>query len=509
LPRKGVVGAIYISAEEQHLIMITKIRLQNFKALKDAELKLGASNVIVGPNGSDKSSVRQALKALAELSCHRINWNKTTGVALGIMAMLVSLLAPQVVSAGEDAGFQTPSNDQFEKLFSALVSPHPEIIRITDFTTLKRMPETDDQLLADARAEQEELGRAKSQSEKEAEVNAILAREKLKNDGMMYFWEREIKIKGAYRLDRTIWEQNTLPKALAGPQTLESLRAFLVASSNHFETTVVCDKTKGEFYHFQINWLAGSSSYANLRGTVPADRGLDGALYSPGELQLLLIPFMRDIDSPGHDKYDNARFTSFLSNDNYPYQISVLASNFSGIEVDDFRIRFKRPPSFSLMAEFICDRTNYHRMYSCTFYSTNGQVSWRQNRSDYDTNDFPWTFSLRSRESNPTNWTEELRQCVRVEYPQKIDREAVFGFNPPDSFAIENYTSGQTVIERYPMVSGRRLGPANLVVDNDEPRTEWRKSLFRIIIVSLFAAPIIVFVYLRLSNKHKTKNQAP
>ena len=30
--------------------MITKVRFQNFKALKDAELKLGAFNVIVGPN---------------------------------------------------------------------------------------------------------------------------------------------------------------------------------------------------------------------------------------------------------------------------------------------------------------------------------------------------------------------------------------------------------------------------------------------------------------------------
>jgi hypothetical protein len=444
-----------------------------------------------------------------------MNWNKTTGVACGIMAMLVSLLAPQVVSAGEDAGFQTPSKDQLEKLFNALVSPHPEIIRITDFTTLKRVPETDDQLLADARIEQEyfpnEPGRAKTQSEKEAELNAILAREKLKNDGMMYFWEREITIKDAYRLDRTIYEQETLPKALTGPQTFESLRAFLVASSIHFETTIVSDKTKGEFYNFQINWRSGSSSYSNLRGTVYTARGLDGALYSPGELQLLLIPSMRDTDSPGY-KYDNARFTSFLSKDNCPYQISVLASNFSGVEVDDFRLRFRKPPSFPLIAEFICDRTNYHRMYSCTFYSINGQVSWHQDRSNYDTNDFPWMFILRSHESHSTNWTEELRQCVQVEYPQKIDREATFGFNPPDSFAIDKFIgSGQTVTERYPLVSGKRLGPANVVVDNGVPRTQrsksqWSKSLIRTFMISLLAAPIIVFVYLRLSNKHKTKN---
>ena len=58
--------------------MITKVRFQNFKALKDAELKLGAFNVIVGPNGSGKSSVLQALKALAEPGS--INWGFATTV---------------------------------------------------------------------------------------------------------------------------------------------------------------------------------------------------------------------------------------------------------------------------------------------------------------------------------------------------------------------------------------------------------------------------------------------
>jgi predicted ATPase len=46
--------------------MITQLQFQNFKALKNAELKLGAFNVIVGPNGSGKSSVLQGLELLAE-----------------------------------------------------------------------------------------------------------------------------------------------------------------------------------------------------------------------------------------------------------------------------------------------------------------------------------------------------------------------------------------------------------------------------------------------------------
>jgi predicted ATPase len=60
--------------------MITKVRFQNFKALKDAELKLGAFNVIVGPNGSGKSSVLQTLKALAEPNS--MNWGFATTVGM-------------------------------------------------------------------------------------------------------------------------------------------------------------------------------------------------------------------------------------------------------------------------------------------------------------------------------------------------------------------------------------------------------------------------------------------
>lgn len=53
--------------------MIERIRFKNFKALKDAEVKLGPFNLIVGPNGSGKSSVLQGFEILAKpgLYMHR------------------------------------------------------------------------------------------------------------------------------------------------------------------------------------------------------------------------------------------------------------------------------------------------------------------------------------------------------------------------------------------------------------------------------------------------------
>ena len=46
--------------------MITGLRFKNFKALKRAELKLGPFNLIVGSNGSGKTSVLQAFEVLAK-----------------------------------------------------------------------------------------------------------------------------------------------------------------------------------------------------------------------------------------------------------------------------------------------------------------------------------------------------------------------------------------------------------------------------------------------------------
>jgi len=55
--------------------MIERIRFKNFKALKDAEVKLGAFNLIVGPNGSGKSSLLQAFEALSNPSlCIHRQW---------------------------------------------------------------------------------------------------------------------------------------------------------------------------------------------------------------------------------------------------------------------------------------------------------------------------------------------------------------------------------------------------------------------------------------------------
>ena len=69
--------------------MITKVQFQNFKALKNAELKLGAFNVLIGPNGSGKSSVLQGLEAMANPIS--VNWPQAVTVGLPTKTASITL----------------------------------------------------------------------------------------------------------------------------------------------------------------------------------------------------------------------------------------------------------------------------------------------------------------------------------------------------------------------------------------------------------------------------------
>src|SRR5262245_45666372 len=76
--------------------MITKLRVQNFKCLRDVTVELGPLTVLIGPNDSGKSSVLDALhllgrtttESLTSIFCgandvHNILWKKNIPGSLG------------------------------------------------------------------------------------------------------------------------------------------------------------------------------------------------------------------------------------------------------------------------------------------------------------------------------------------------------------------------------------------------------------------------------------------
>ncbi|MDP1579537.1 MAG: AAA family ATPase, partial [Candidatus Didemnitutus sp.] len=48
--------------------MIAEVHFENFKALRCATVRLGAFNLLIGPNGSGKTSLIQALLRLRTLA---------------------------------------------------------------------------------------------------------------------------------------------------------------------------------------------------------------------------------------------------------------------------------------------------------------------------------------------------------------------------------------------------------------------------------------------------------
>ncbi|MGO8766936.1 MAG: AAA family ATPase [Limisphaerales bacterium] len=83
--------------------MITKLQFQNFKALKNAELKLGMFNVIIGPNGSGKSSVLHGLEAL--FNPNGLNWQQTVtagmpfnSVSIGVDFQFENRIEPVILA---------------------------------------------------------------------------------------------------------------------------------------------------------------------------------------------------------------------------------------------------------------------------------------------------------------------------------------------------------------------------------------------------------------------------
>jgi predicted ATPase len=55
------------------MAMITKVRIQNYKALHDVTLELTPIHVLIGPNDSGKTSVLEAIAALCRSVDHELS----------------------------------------------------------------------------------------------------------------------------------------------------------------------------------------------------------------------------------------------------------------------------------------------------------------------------------------------------------------------------------------------------------------------------------------------------
>jgi predicted ATPase len=58
----------YLNHSEQHITMLSRIKIENFKSIKKLDLELAPLTIFVGPNASGKSNVLEAIAILAQTS---------------------------------------------------------------------------------------------------------------------------------------------------------------------------------------------------------------------------------------------------------------------------------------------------------------------------------------------------------------------------------------------------------------------------------------------------------
>ena len=67
--------------------MLEEVRIQNFKSLKDCRVKLGDFQVLVGVNGSGKSSFLQALDVLGKVVAYQERFDAYFESSFKLMTM--------------------------------------------------------------------------------------------------------------------------------------------------------------------------------------------------------------------------------------------------------------------------------------------------------------------------------------------------------------------------------------------------------------------------------------
>ncbi|MFN8825581.1 MAG: AAA family ATPase [Planctomycetota bacterium] len=89
-----------IRASEAHVRMITKVHFQGFKLLRDVEFELGRFNVLVGENGTGKSSVLEGLHYLLQLAAPKTSFD--SGPKGRLQAFFRGLREPKALTSRPD-----------------------------------------------------------------------------------------------------------------------------------------------------------------------------------------------------------------------------------------------------------------------------------------------------------------------------------------------------------------------------------------------------------------------
>lgn len=413
-----------------------------------------------------------------------------------IIATIGLLLGPPRARAAE---FQPATQGQIHALFDALTVTTPGAIEMLVFEEVRLPVKSDGELLEGAQNEQRAFKSAPTTGAGDAaeDLKNIVARRRSEQGKSRFNVERELWTTNAYRTDQTIVGDASITS------DLEALLMQVETNASYFERTWVVDREKGPHYNFKINWRLLSSHYDTRRGSeVKASAHREAMLPNPA---LRIFATMLAKKREGRRWIvDPEKIQDCATGRTPHFNIQFRRSVFEDQPVDEFQINLKAKdssvPTRHLAVGFQPD--DYRRIvFSRTYDPVSGKLAQEAYKKDFDASGFPrvWDSSVMNARGQ---WVRKIRTYLKVNLNPIYDRDLVFGFNPPDAFAIENRSSGRTVIERYPMIGGKRLEPKNVVWDDLSARPNEGGALYRnLFLIIGFGLPLL-FLIIIARKKH-------
>lgn len=320
------------------------------------------------------------------------------------------------------------------------------------------------------------------------------------------FLERALTVPEGWRIDQQVFRHGAEYIAHS-PELIQRLR------TNVFEPqwSRVVDESQEERRSHQRNWKVGSSHY-DLRqkaGPPKPDNHHFGMANIGIRVVAIALVGKSKTGMIGKDLIDVCVAGRGVVKLEHGGNLTLR----DGLEVGEFVVSLKINASFRVVARvLLTEAAPYAVLRSVVYNPVTGLVV-RYDIADRDRDSRePRRWDVYE-EGVTGRWEHKTRSYLRFTLSPEYDYQAEFAYDPPFNYSIENHTSGKTVIERYPMVGGRRLGPQNVawadhVARPEElSRTSWARAFLWATITLPLVAALLFKLWQRLGRSHKNETK--
>jgi hypothetical protein len=394
-----------------------------------------------------------------------------------ILLIAISVSADVVVQKTDD--FSPATEFQIERIKAFAEKAPLDTSVIIVLTTTHNAPMTEKSI-----AETVETWLEYNYTETELLTNKTNLRNQLTqfyktNSSVLHFakLEREIVVGNRYR-------QDYIARV---PDPVESksrdLNSFLAQTTNRWDGTRVFDPTSRTHPWHESHYLSPSVSF---------DRRVT---------ELPVTPFSHVINLPKKVWYlikmsKVEGLAAFLKQS--PFSLlsrNLVVSNRSMVEFRFIANDEKKNP----VLDFIVESDTYDVLHQIREYrADSGQLKKTLELRDRDPSGFPRQWVRRY--ATETGWNEVTYDVLSTDFRSISAPDAWFEFNPPESYAICELAREGTIIHRYPMLDGKRIGPELVEKTKNQniihPREVWsKKLLISLLMIIPTIAAIGVFLF--------------